>query len=71
MPGEYYLGSAVVAEKTNEIFVARELFKHLELEDRLVGSVATLQLPRDRLAGCFSWPLRFAVYLNGVNLNRR
>ena len=25
MPGEYYLGSAVVEEKTNEIPVAREL----------------------------------------------
>src|SRR5580704_14725023 len=26
--------------------------------DRRYGSVATLQGPRDRLAGCFSWPLR-------------
>src|SRR5258705_7744795 len=25
------------------------------------GSVATLQAARDRLAGCSSWPLRFAV----------
>ena len=30
------------------------------------GSVATLQLPRDRLG--FSWPLRFAVYSSGANL---
>jgi len=37
VPGEYYLGSAVVEEKTNEIPVARELFAHLDLEDRLVS----------------------------------
>ena len=37
MPGEYYLGSAVVEEKTNEIPVARELFEHLDLEARLVS----------------------------------
>ena len=36
-PGEFYLGSAVVAQKTNEIPVARELFAHLDLEDRLVS----------------------------------
>ena len=27
--------------------------------------------PRDRLARCFSWPLRFAVCLSGANLNRK
>jgi Domain of unknown function (DUF4338)/DDE_Tnp_1-associated len=37
MPGQYYLGSAVVEEKTNEIPVARELFAHLDLEERLVS----------------------------------
>jgi hypothetical protein len=37
MPGQYYLGSAVVEEKTNEIPVARELFTHLDLEGRLVS----------------------------------
>jgi len=35
------------------------------------GSVATLQSPRGRLAGCSSWPLRFAVYSSGGNLNRK
>jgi aryl-alcohol dehydrogenase len=35
------------------------------------GSVATLQLRRDRLAGCFSWPLQFAVFSSGGNSNRR
>src|ERR1700736_1573411 len=35
------------------------------------GSVATLQVARDRLAGCSSWPLRFAVYSSGGNLSRR
>ena len=35
------------------------------------GSVATLQLPRGRLAGCCYWHLRFAVYSNGVNSSRR
>ena len=35
------------------------------------GSVATLQVARDRLAGCFSWRLRFAVYSSGGNLSRR
>ena len=34
VPAEYYLGSAVVEEKTNEIPVARELFAHLNLEER-------------------------------------
>jgi hypothetical protein len=37
VPGQHYLGSAVVEEKTNEIPVARELFAHLDLEDRLVS----------------------------------
>src|ERR1700732_518052 len=36
-----------------------------------VGSVATLQSPGDRLAGCSSWHLRFAVYSSGGNLSRR
>jgi uncharacterized membrane protein len=35
------------------------------------GSVATLLVARDRLAGCSSWPLRFAVYSSGGNLSRR
>src|SRR4029077_18522056 len=35
-----------------------------------MGSVATLQVARDRLAGCSSWPLRFAVYSSGGNLGR-
>ena len=35
------------------------------------GSVATLQVARDRLAACSSWPLRFAVYSSGGNLSRR
>jgi len=35
------------------------------------GSVATLQVPRDRVAVCFTWPLRFADYSSGANLNRR
>jgi hypothetical protein len=33
VPSQHYLGSAVVDQKTNEIPVARELFKRLELED--------------------------------------
>src|SRR5260221_1707062 len=36
-----------------------------------LGSVATLQSPGDRLAGCSSWHLRFAVYSSGGNLSRR
>ena len=39
--------------------------------DSSAGSVATLQSPRSRLAGCSSWRLRFAVYSNGVNSSRR
>src|SRR6201984_1024028 len=34
-------------------------------------SVATLQSPRGRLAGCSSWPLRFAVYSSGGNSSRK
>jgi len=37
VPSQHYLGSAVVQEKTNEIPIARELFKQLELQDRLVS----------------------------------
>ena len=37
----------------------------------LNGSVATLQVARDRLVGCSSWTLRFAVYSSGGNLSRR
>jgi hypothetical protein len=37
VPGQHYLGSAMVDEKTNEIPVARELFKRLELDGRAVS----------------------------------
>jgi len=37
VPGQHYLGSAMVDEKTNEIPVARELFKRLELDGRTVS----------------------------------
>src|SRR6202040_3806628 len=40
-------------------------------QHRPVGSVATLQVARDKLAGCSFWPLRFAVYSSGGNLNRK
>lgn len=36
VPSQYYLGSAVVDRKTNEIPVARKLFPKLDLEDRFV-----------------------------------
>src|SRR4029077_7144142 len=32
------------------------------ITDQIVRRVATLRLPRGRLTGCSSWPLRFAVY---------
>ena len=37
VPGQYYLGSAVVDKKTNEIPVARQLFPKLDLEGRFVS----------------------------------
>jgi hypothetical protein len=37
VPSQHYLGSAVVDQKTNQIPVARELFKRLELEGRFVS----------------------------------
>jgi len=37
VPSQYYLGSAVVDQKTNEIPVARKLFPKLDLEDRFVS----------------------------------
>jgi hypothetical protein len=37
VPSQYYLGSAVVDQKTNEIPVARKLFPKLDLEGRLVS----------------------------------
>lgn len=37
VPSQYYLGSAIVDKKTNEIPVARELFPKLDLEGRFVS----------------------------------
>jgi hypothetical protein len=37
VPSQYYLGSALVDKKTNEIPVARQLFQKLDLESRFVG----------------------------------
>jgi hypothetical protein len=37
VPSQYYLGSAVVDQKTNEIPIARELFPQLDLQGRLVS----------------------------------
>jgi len=37
VPSQHYLGSALVNTKTNEIPVARELFKKLELDGRKVS----------------------------------
>jgi hypothetical protein len=37
VPSQHYLGSALVDQKTNEIPVARQLFKELDWEDRLVS----------------------------------
>ena len=37
MPSQHYLGSAIVDTKTNEIPVARQLFKKLELDGRKVS----------------------------------
>ncbi|MBM3748322.1 MAG: ISAs1 family transposase [Acidobacteria bacterium] len=37
VPSQHYLGSAMVAGKTNEIPVARELFPRLELDGRVVS----------------------------------
>ena len=37
VPSQYYLGSAMVAKKTNEIPVARKLFQKLDLEGRFVS----------------------------------
>lgn len=37
VPGQHYLGSALVDQKTNEIPVARELFRRLDLDGRKVS----------------------------------
>ncbi len=37
VPSQYYLGSAIVDTKTNEIPVARELFGRLDLDGRKVS----------------------------------
>src|SRR5262245_8656424 len=37
----------------------------------LQTEVLQLQSPRDGLAGCSSWPLRFAVYSSGGNSSRK
>jgi len=48
VPSQYYLGIAMVDTKTNEIPVARQLFKKLDLAD--AKSVWTLFTLRTRLA---------------------
>jgi hypothetical protein len=40
-------------------------------DDPMNGSVANLQVARDKLARCSSWLLRFAAYSSGGNLNRK
>jgi hypothetical protein len=37
VPGQHYLGSAIVDQKTNEIPVARALFQKLDLDGRKVS----------------------------------
>jgi len=37
VPSQHYLGSAMVDQKTNEIPVARQLFKRLDLDGRKVS----------------------------------
>jgi hypothetical protein len=37
VPSQYYVASAIVDTKTNEIPVAQRLFEHLDLKDRLVS----------------------------------
>src|SRR5260370_32206667 len=44
VPSQHYLGSALVDQKTNEIPVARELFKRLELEEHFC-SLSTFHTP--------------------------
>ncbi len=39
-PSQYYLGSALVDQKTNEIPVARQLLQPLDLQGRLIGADA-------------------------------
>jgi hypothetical protein len=56
------------ARKTGKIDAAKGIIYGVSV---ISGSVATLQVPRDRLAGCSSWHLRFVVYSSGGNLNRR
>src|ERR1700674_987050 len=52
-------------------FLPIEELKTFDKGGSQLGSVAALQVARDRLAGCSSWPLRFAVYSSGGNLSRR
>ena len=51
----------------NQIRLQAIHFSRITLNCR-EGSVATLQSPRGRLAGCSSWHLRFVVYSSGDNL---
>ena len=48
-------------------FLDAETAETLAISHAFEGGIATLQLARDRLVGCSSWPLRFAVYSSGGN----
>ena len=59
-PSQHYLGSALVDKKTNEIPVARKLFKRLDLDGRKV-SLDALRLPgiKPRATWCSNTALIF------------
>jgi hypothetical protein len=54
----------IIADLVNEVSGGKSKSTQAN-GNSLRGSVATLQVARDRLAGCSSWPLRFAVYSSG------
>jgi hypothetical protein len=56
VPSQYYLGSAVVDQKTNEIPVARKLFPKLDLEGRFV-SLDALHTPGAFRLTCPQWSI--------------
>jgi hypothetical protein len=70
VPSQHYLGSAVVDQKTNEIPVARELFKRLELEDRFVSLHALHTQDETARAGLEHWA-RFILFMQWRGYKRR
>jgi DNA-binding transcriptional MerR regulator len=57
-----FLKQLSIADPLPDTTKRHRLYEALRQRQETDGSVATLQVARDRLAGCSSWPLQCADY---------